>query len=421
MSAIHSSQPFNRIITCQGSIQLVTALSVMRHRERTQPEAKNYANYLVIYDLFAPAGQNEQFVAFVKQMAMSVCEWAVIVYLTPDTLQSISQRLEYTSPQTIFDQVHQLVGIKTADEIHLCRNWQFGNQLLLNAYQTAEKVCYGDSVGLYFSATSPIVRTAALPKQPSAPLSAATQFRRFWRRQAGQALQQIRQQLNLRTVLQTIPFDIGYFVLPDILGEVPPMPTVTIERTFLLEVFAQLANLADAEYVRQFQVKTAGATIAFLLTSNLSEAQRLSQAQEIAGYRQFLQSQGNQSRILVIKPHPRDDINKLYALRSTLTDLFDEIVILAEPELFFLPFEVFFLAACSQINLLTDVQVFAVSSACLSLKLLFDVPSFVGFGPDLTRSLFRPEAAQARIEHEQALRTALQKLTFDSPRVTAIP
>lgn len=42
-----------RIITCQGSIQLVTALSVLSYRDEQRGLGYEYENYLVIYDLYS--------------------------------------------------------------------------------------------------------------------------------------------------------------------------------------------------------------------------------------------------------------------------------------------------------------------------------------------------------------------------------
>ncbi|NEQ63245.1 MAG: hypothetical protein F6K53_40250, partial [Moorea sp. SIO4A1] len=62
-----------RIITCQGSIQLVTALSVLSYRQKEQHKLNiEYQNYLIIYDLYTPPGQIDKFAEFVKKMAQLV-------------------------------------------------------------------------------------------------------------------------------------------------------------------------------------------------------------------------------------------------------------------------------------------------------------------------------------------------------------
>jgi hypothetical protein len=395
-----------RLITCQGSIQLVTALSVMAHRD--QNASVNYQNYLVIYELYAPDQQHREFAAFIQKMAESVCDWVSIVYLAPETINTISRCLNSTSPQKIYGSIYDLIGIETADEIYLCRNWQFTNLLLLNAYRSAQKICYGDGIGIYFSETS------AVSRQPVSQIKFAGPIDWFGWKLHGLE-QRIRKALNLKTILHPIEFDIGYFVLPEIFGEAPPMPTMLVDRSRLLVVFNQLTPLLDLNYVKHFQALIADSPVSILLTSNLSELRRLSQQHEIFAYREFLVSHRiHPDEILLIKPHPRDDIEKIQALRFSLSNLYREIVILDHFDRFFLPFEILFLQAFS--NLLHDIEirVFAVSSACLSLKLLFNVSSFIGFGSELTATLFNSDYVDARLEHEQILRQALNKLNIEA-------
>lgn len=395
-----------RIITCQGSIQLITALSVMVYRDREQSSSVNYQNYLVIYELYSPSHQQDEFAAFIQRMAELFCDWFNIVYLNPATIEPFFQGLNSTSPGKFYASLYNLIGTETADEIYLCRNWQFTNLLMLNAYRSAEKICYGDGIGLYFSENSAVVR------QPS--ISTQVQVSGLWDWLGWKVHgleQRIRKALNLKTILDPIQFDIGYFVLPEIFDEIPPMQTIRIDQDCLLDVFFRFTGLLDPGYVSHLKMLIADSSVSILLTSNLSEAKRLSRSNEIVAYREFLASQHiDSNHILLIKPHPRDDINKIQTLKSELSDLYREIVILNQSQLFFLPFEILFLQVFQDILSNVEVRVFAVSSACLSLKLLFNVPSFIGFGSELTSRLFSAEYVDARLEHEQILLKALQKL-----------
>ncbi|GAP97620.1 polysialyltransferase family glycosyltransferase [Leptolyngbya sp. NIES-2104] len=386
-----------RIITCQGSIQLIAALSAMLYRL----QSNSYQNYLVIYELYAPDRQHHEFAKFIQRMAESIFEWEAIIYLTPEQLDAIGHRLDSTPPDRIYHQVHEWIGLEQTDELYLCRNWQFTNQLLSNAYATASRICYGDGIGLYFSENSAVVR------RPFTPPPTPDQFfdwtwwkaRSFWHRS--------RERLKLKTKLYSMPFAIGYFVLPEIFGETPPMSIVKLDPDHLLAVFKQFTHFVDDTQVRKVQATIANSPISILLTSNFSEGERLSQDAEIQAYREFLTSyQIPSNSVLVIKPHPRDDLNKIARLKENLSDLYQDIVLLSDPNLFFLPFEVFFLKAFQNSN----VRVFAVSSACLSLKLLFNVPSFIGFGADLTHRYFDPDFIEARLEHEETLNHAIAQL-----------
>lgn len=380
----------------------MTALSVMVHRD--QNASVGYQNYLVIYELYAPDQQHREFAAFIQKMAESVCDWINIVYFAPETINTISRCLNSTSPQKIYGSIYDLIEVETADEIYLCRNWQFTNLLLLNAYRSAQKICYGDGIGIYFSETS------AVSRQPANPIKFTGSIDWFGWKLHGLE-QRIRKALNLKTILYPIEFDIGYFVLPEIFGEMPPMPTITVDRSALSKVFEQLTHLLDGNDMNQLQTVIADSPVSILLTSNLSELKRLSQHHEILAYREFLLSHGVRSdEILLIKPHPRDDIEKIQSLKASLSNLYQNVIILDQLSLFFMPFEIVFLQVFSKRLSTSEPRVFAVSSACLSLKLLFNVSSFIGFGSELTSSLFIPEYADARLEHEQILRQALKRL-----------
>lgn len=394
-----TSRLIKRIVTCQGSIQLVTALSVIDYRQERSP-GDRYEDYLVIYDLNSPTGQIDDFVALIKEMAQLICTWKKIIYLSSEQMKALASKVN-TNPSAYFQTVHELVGTDSADEIYLSRNWQFSNQLLTNAYSSAEKICYGDSIGIYFAPDS---QAFFLPQ--SLPKQLLTKLGKIF-------LNRTKSILGY-TVLQQIDFDHGYFSLPEILGEKPPMPVTVTDKTSLLKIFKQLKSILAQDYIDQLRQQIRDAPVSILLTSNFSEAGRMTLAQEIEAYREFLLSQednGDRRAILIIKPHPRDSSEKIKLLSSNLAE-FSHIIILTEKSLFFIPFEVFFTTAFLDDNLkLTNpIKVFTFSSACLSLKLLFNVPSFIGFGNEITNKLFAPDYAPGRIKHEQDLRMALTKI-----------
>ena len=395
-----------RIITCQGSIQLVTALSVLNYREKEQINLnQQYEDYLVIYDLYTPPGQIEEFANFIKKMAQFVHKWKAINYINPYQIDTISNSLADSSPRKIYYTVHLLVGTDSADEIYLCRNWQFGNQLLINTYRTADKICYGDSIGIYFSSNAKGLFAASTPPKVN--------FSSYIKKQIKAVISKFKETLQLKTVLKNVDFDIAYFVLPDILGELPPMNTISIDKFELLQTFNKLRGLIDLDYISELKHKVSGHPILILLTSNFSEAERMSEEDEINAYRQFLISQKIEpNTILVIKPHPRDGNVKIHKFKSAVSDLFSNILVLSEPHLFFLPFEILFAQVflSSDMSVRDNIRVLTVSSACLSLKLLFNVPCIVGFGEEITPQFFYENYVDGRLDHELYLKKAIDTI-----------
>ncbi|KYC41564.1 hypothetical protein WA1_16055 [Scytonema hofmannii PCC 7110] len=402
-----SRQIIKRVITCQGTIQLVTALSVLSYQEKEQQHLGcEYENYLVIYDLYAPLEQTDAFVALIQKMATFVCTWKAIVHITPQQIQEIKDKLNCTGCIEIFKLVHSLVGVESADEIYLCRNWQFGNQLLINAYQPAQKICYGDSIGIYFSQNATAIFGAAQP-------SKTPKILRDIKWSVINTINNIQHNLRIKTILKNVNFDVGYFVLPNIMGESPPMKTIVAGKEALLETFQKLRGLVETEYIAFLQAKLTDAPVSILLTSNFSEADRMSVDVEISAYRKFLTSKEIEpNSILVIKPHPRDNEAKIGQLQYELADLYKEVITLSKPSLFFLPFEVLFMEAFLKPDLtpINPIQVFAVSSACLSLSLLFNVPSIIGFGEQVTSNAFYENYVHGRLQHERDLEAAIRAI-----------
>ena len=402
-----SRRTIRRVVTCQGSIQLIAALSVLRQRDGERgPGAPERQDHLVIYDLWAPAGQVEEFAAFIRRMATLAHEWESIVYVEPGQLSAVAGDLAGRGVERALERVYELTGVRAADEIYLSRNWQFGNQLFINAYESAEKICYGDSIGIYFS--------EAYFSPPAPPAPAADGF----------SLRGKLRSLKRRLVrpappapppaLKEVEFDIGYFLLPDILGETPPMKTAPLEKWHTLELFQQMSGLLEDEQVASLRTRLAGRAAVILMTSNFSEAQRMTVEDELDAYLLFLAgAQCPRDAVLVVKPHPRDGAEKIRRLKSAVGGLFSEVIVLDEPEQFFLPFEIFLLRAFTggggEVS--RGVRVVTFSTACLSLALLFNLEPLVGFGPGLVEGYFKEEHAPGRVRHERDLRLAIRRIS----------
>ena len=399
-----SRRTLQRVVTCQGSIQLVTALSVLRQRDG-EPGAGEVGrrDHLVIYDLYAPAGQTAEFAAFVRRMAALVHDWESVVYVEPGQLSELAGDIHLRGREGALGRVRELVGVREADEIYLSRNWQFGNQLFTNAYESAEKICYGDSIGIYFSEAyfSPAPEATA----PKPGLSLRGMLRGLKNR--------LRPTPKPPEGLREVEFDLGYFLLPDILGESPPMRTRPVEGRHAAELFRRLDGLLDEERVSNVRDRIAGRPAVILMTSNFSEAERMSEENELSAYVRFLgAAECPPDSVLVVKPHPRDGAEKIQRLKSAVGGLFSEVVVLDDADLFFLPFEVFLLRVFAGPGgeVSRAVRVVTFSTACLSLALLFDLKPLIGFGRGLVEEYFYEAYVPGRVAHERDLRLAVERI-----------
>ena len=403
-----------RVVTCQGGIQLVAALAALRSREEEQQNSGSeyeYEDFLVIYDLYAPDPQLPQFADAVRTMAEALQNWKSIVYFTRSQMEEFDAQLAAGIKLEVFERVRKLLGIAAADEVYLCRNWQFGNRLLLNVYRDAWKVCYGDSIGIYFSEAyfSPVVT-----KNGGPPLKAVV------RQQLGRIKRSLQGKLTghdspLKPVmLDEIEFDMGYFLLPEILGETPPMKMRLVNKATTENIFRTLARALDPEQIvgRYGYLTTVPSVI--LMTSNFSEAERMPRERELDAYRKFLEKlRLPHESTLIIKPHPRDSEEKIQELGRRLGDMFANVVLLMDQNLFFTPFEVFliqtFLSESEKAP--RDLKIITFSTACLSLPILFGIRPVIGFGNEIVKTSFFENYISGRLQHEHDLNSAMQTLS----------
>ena len=390
----------------------MAAVAALETREAEQQRSDvEYEDYLVIYDLYAPDSQLPQFTKAVQRMARALRDWKSIVYFSKEQMIEFDQQLSFATRQQVYQRVRDLVGVAEADEIYLCRNWQFGNSLMLNVYRDAWKVCYGDSIGIYFSEA---YFSPAVAKNGRPPLKAAV------RQQLSRIKHSLRNKLTgdqtpLRdVVLDEIQFDIGYFLLPEILRETPPMETRLVNKATTGEIFRQLARALDPEQIVAQYGYLANVPAVILMTSNFSEASRMSSENELVAYREFLERlQLPRESTLIIKPHPRDGEEKVRELGRRLGDMFANVVLLMDQNLFFTPFEVFLIQTFLGESETTprNLKIITFSTACLSLPILFDVRPIIGFGNEIVKTSFFENYISGRLQHEHDLNSAMQTLS----------
>jgi hypothetical protein len=409
------SKKLTRVVTCQGGIQLITALAAMKCRESEQKDSNyEYEDFLVIYDLYSPQGQLEEFAGFIKKMALAVSNWKGIVFIKPGKMDELADNL-HASTTAVFEQIHDLLQVSQADEIYLCRNWQFGNRLLINAYRDAEKICYGDGIGFYFSqayfSEGEINRDAGLATFARSKLRGLKDSVRAKLHTV--PAHEVPKLLRAYQLLPEVDFDTGYFLLPNILGQQPPMQTRLVRKEFTEGIFRSLAQALDPHGIAETYGFISRVPTVVVMTSNFSEAARMPLEQEILAYRTFLESlKFPPQSTLIIKPHPRDSEEKIQKLGNTLGELYADVVLLTDPNLFFLPFEIFLMQALQgdTAQPMPDLKIVTFSTACLSLGVLFDFEPYVGFGSELVKKSFYPQFVSGRINHEHDLHVALQTL-----------
>lgn len=383
-----------RVVGCQGSIQFITAVNVLRHEQSKGARR----NFLLIYELHAPNGQDEDFFRFIKKMAeQAVVPFEKIIYITPDMVKDLSELFVQQGVHPLTKRMLNILGVNEVDEIYLSTNWQSVNKLLLNCFERSHKVCYGDSIGLHI---------------PEYYFS--DQDLMSWIRQSAivNFFRQIRRSLKFpgrRPVfggLRKINFDRGYYLTTGLVNKKPAWSCHYTRRSILVDTFQKYTDLFSFEGLND--LANGNRTTAILMTTNFSEARRMTLENELEAYLQFIQTHLPANSSLIIKPHPRDSKTKLDQLKKILLENSYQVRILDDINYYFVPFELFLLKIRTTYpQRLQHLHYVTFSSACLSIKLLFGEDPHVGMGPDLVKKYFNPSHQASRIKHENDLKRLL--------------
>lgn len=402
---MNKNSEITRVICCQGTIQFALAMNAMSLREKVFNKQGGviYKNYLIVHDLFAPNKQDGDFYETIKTIATPVLQWNKITYLDPPTMNQLIDLGTRLGIERVTFEFKSLIDVGKVDELYISRNWQSGSELLITVFSKAFKICYGDSVGLYF---------------PESYFSNRNFFMQLKNSSFGKALKSLVNGFVLAikfpnrkpiySLIENNEFDYGYFTFPKISGRSPSFPYEKISIRSLKDTFIRLSGTIHLPIINQINWTSEG--IAILLTSNFSEAQRTTLENELKLYKEFIKSFHTiPIRTILIKPHPRDSIQKLDLLEKEFSAEGYEVKLLNEKCYFFTPFE-FFLLQLEEANpgLISKLNIFATSSSCLSIWLLFNKRSFIGFGEKLVQKYFNKSQIDARIEHERDLNKSME-------------
>ena len=387
-----------RLVACQGSAQLVTALSALRQRQQESRQAQEtFRDVLVLYDLCAPETQLAEFRETLLRMARTHDSWSAVVSLDPVEIGRLSQLVRSRGLRAARREVCRLLGVDTVNEVFVARNWQPGNQLMMNCYAEATQICYGDTIGVYFT-------EGYLSPAAAAPRS----------QDRGGVLQRALSILRLVLFgpgrLAVLPFDHGYLAAADLFGEVAPFPVSIKDRAIMKETLRATADAVRPEVPEALRGGD-GETV-LVLTANFSEAQSMSRADELAAYLDFLKPRVAREAKIVLKPHPRDSREKIAALAVALREQFREVAVLDEERFFYLPFELLLLTALAdaEFRIARSFRLVCFSSSCLGPAFLFDLRAEIGFGPELVNRAFTPALRANRLRHEADLAKALERI-----------
>ncbi len=374
-----------RLIVCQGTAQLVTAVAALRqHATRSGhgKESVESRDHLLICGLAVSEPQVAEFARVIEQMAALLHSFATISQLSDAKLeQLLDDAGRASSAPRIAALFQQATGIGAVDEVFVVRDWQPCNVLALGAFPDATHVCYGDSVGVYlprgFMAGKPTVRSRTAE----------------W----------LRQLVSPRSALLANPrLDVSYLLLPGAFGFPPSGEVVRTESTALRDLFSRLGPLLDCALLDGLQKRLAGRPVWVLMGSNFSEQGTMTRQAEIAAYCDWIAAlRPDPGTVLLIKSHPRDRPGKRELLAQHLQDLFSAVWSADSVGSAYLPIEVLLL---NLMPIIASLHSLTVSTACLSTHFVVGSTTHIGFGEELVAKYAASGWRQERCQHELDLR-----------------
>jgi Alpha-2,8-polysialyltransferase (POLYST) len=374
-----------RLIVCQGTAQLVTAVAALRQHERRRgrgQESGKWRDHLLICGLAVSEAQVAEFSGVIEQMAALLHSFATISRLSDTKLeQLLGDAGRASNAPRVAALFQQATGIGGVDEVFIVRDWQPCNVLALSAFPDATHVCYGDSVGVYlprgFMAGKPAIRsrTAAWLRQLVAPPSALLAYPRL---------------------------DVSYLLLAGAFGVPPSGEVVPTESAVLRYLFGRLRPLLDCALLDSLHKRLAGRPVWVLMGSNFSEQGTMTLEAEIAAYCDWIVGlRPDPGTVLLIKSHPRDRPGKRELLEQHLQDHFSAVWSADSVGSAYLPIEVLLL---NLMPIVASLHSLTFSTACLSTHFVVGSTTHIGFGEELVAKYVVPGRRRERRRHELDLR-----------------
>ena len=402
---------FRRVVAVQGAVQLASALAAIRTSTRKKGIG-SVENHLIVHDLSSPGDQANDFAKCLHGLARQAESWGSLHYFPITEILRFQDALRAGSWELATKTIQHTLGLDSCDELLLGQNLLFLNNLLARSFPEAEKACYGDGIGLNF--TSEYYKPSEKDKAgyQSFGRSLERWFRVRIKTFAGKSKAAL-PSVQMKSKNHAGAFDKRYLLLANHfdqqLNQFEQLEAADFKDLFAIfaENLSQHATQTCTNLVSALQDAS---QVIVLLTSNFSETKRMSLEGEVACCLEMInRKRGNEQAVLIIKPHPRDSLEKIRVIETAASKSFRKVVTLADPWTFFLPFESIFqhyFVSNPRIAGMTDVV--CSSSACVSLELLYGQHCELGFGVKNVRRHFAPQWQRLRERHELDLNRLIQ-------------
>lgn len=398
---------FRRVVAVQGAVQLASAVAAMRTSAR-QKGLERAENHLIVHDLSSPGDQAKDFATCLHSLAEQCDNWASMHYLPLPEMLRLQAALKDGGWDGAIAAMRELLGFQHCDELLLGQNMLFINNLLSRTYPPSEKACYGDGIALNFTAEYYTPANEEPTGMRSIGRRLEQHFRRRLKALRGKPVPAPPAPVPMKSKKHAVAFDKHYLLLANQFDQQLERFEQLEASDFanLFDTFAQsLSEKADATCAALESALRDAPQVIVLLTSNFSETKRMTLEGEVKCCMDMVRREQHDPRaVLVIKPHPRDSVEKIAVLEQEAAKSFARVVTLTDAWTFYVPFEsVFVRYFASNPRVAPVTSVVCSSSACISLELLYGQRCELGFGSRNVRRYFAPKWQKLRQRHEDDL------------------
>jgi hypothetical protein len=376
-----------RLLAVQGPLQFITGYIAFDWHRRMQAQARADEAVLLLYDFLAPPDIEPSIAEAVRQLCR-VAPWSKIVFISGPEMTCLVQGRYANSMRRL----KNVLGVEHFDEIFLAREHTgYGSALLMNAYASATKYAYGDSLGLVgqpapvrrFDRRSPLRSTLSMAKHSARRLLLGGPKAHAF-----------------DTAVLPIPLDMSggnYFSKTRLV--VPPLEHVA-------QCVRSIASAAESlgDYCRSLYTSAGHPQGAYLyLLSNLAGSGLTSIENETALYVDIVTSTAKKGDTIFLKQHPRSTREVLDGVTNRLKDNYHTIV-LEESRFSRLPIELW----SYLIDRCAIVAIFSTSA--INIKYLYQKDVILPLTPQRLEKYFPRNSIEFMSTANRLIQESIEKL-----------
>jgi hypothetical protein len=373
------------LLAVQGPLQFVAGFLAMQWFEQIKNDPEECTSVLLLYDFLAPESIELELVEVINRLA-SVHEWHSVIFIGGKSMEVIMNGTYSNSIRKLRD----TIGESVFDEIYLARDYcGHGSSLIMNAYKSASRIIYGDSLGIVGNEAGINVFNWQAPMR-----SILSVAKRFLRR----CLYGGPDRLRFEVAVLTLPITCSADYLDDITLWIPAKEFVVATVKSIYDNLNELSQYCD------HLIAAAGDTDRRLfLLSNLHGSGLMSKENEIDLYLDVIKEMAEKGSTILLKAHPRNSNEVLQTLADRLQSSY-KIVAIDDGELSRIPIELW-------VRLIKGCEIIPMfSTSAINLRYIYDITVRLPLNERLVRKYFYKSKVAYMLEGNHLISKSIENL-----------